>query len=86
MFSYFNTILGGIAYADKKGYIPVVDMKNYPNTYLFSDEVGRVNAWEYYFEQPGGMSLEESSSITKIHRKHGYLSSRLAKNNEAVFK
>ena len=65
LFSYFNTILGGIAYADENGYIPVVDMKNYPNTYLFPDEVGRINSWEYYFEQPGGISLEEAMSSRK---------------------
>ncbi|MBQ3447437.1 MAG: hypothetical protein IJG37_07325 [Synergistaceae bacterium] len=62
LFSYFNTILGGIAYADKHGYTPVVDMKNYPNTYLYPEEVGRVNAWEYYFDQPGGLPLDDALS------------------------
>ena len=62
MFSYFNYILSGIAYAEEKGYIPVVDMKNYPNTYLFPNEVGRVNSWEYYFEQPGGLSVDDALS------------------------
>ena len=42
--------------------IPVVDMKNYPNTYLLDSEVGHVNSWEYYFEQPGGVSLEDALS------------------------
>ena len=40
-------------------------MKNYPNTYLFPDEVGRINSWEYYFEQPGGISLEDALSSRK---------------------
>ena len=65
LFSYFNTILNGIAYADQHGMIPVVDMKNYPNTYLFDDEVGHVNYWEYYFEQPGGISLEDALSCKR---------------------
>ena len=62
LFSFFNTILPGIAYADRKNYIPVVDLMNYPNTYLYPDEVGHVNAWEYYFEQPGGISVGDALS------------------------
>ena len=62
LFSYFITILGGIAYAEQKGYIPVVDMKNYPNTYLYDSEAGHVNAWEYYFTQPDSLTLEEALS------------------------
>ena len=62
MFSYFITTLGGIAYADQNGYIPVVDMKHYPNTYLYDSEVGKVNSWEYYFTQPDSLTLEEALS------------------------
>ena len=65
LFSYFITILGGIAYADRKGLIPVVDMKNYPNAYLYPSELGRVNAWEYYFEQPGGLALDNALSCRR---------------------
>ncbi len=62
LFSYFITTLGGIAYADENGYIPVVDMKHYPNTYLYDSEVGKVNSWEYYFKQPDALTLEEALS------------------------
>ena len=65
LFSYFITILGGIAYADKKGYIPVVDMKHYPNSYLYDSEIGHVNSWEYYFTQPDSLTLEEALSCRK---------------------
>ena len=65
LFSYFITILGGIAFADKKNFIPVVDMKNYPNIYLYDDEVKHVNSWEYYFEQPSNISLENALSCKK---------------------
>lgn len=65
LFSYFITILGALAYADEKGYTPVVDMKNYMNAYLYPSELGRVNSWEYFFEQPGGVSLEEALSCRK---------------------
>ena len=33
-------------------------MQNYPNTYLEPELIGKVNAWEYYFRQPLGISLE----------------------------
>ena len=65
LFSYFITILGGIAYADQNGYTPVVDMKNYPNAYLYDSEVKHVNAWEYYFTQPTSLSLEDALSCKK---------------------
>ncbi|MBQ7153963.1 MAG: hypothetical protein IJR85_00185 [Synergistaceae bacterium] len=65
LFSYFITILGGIAYAEQNGYIPVVDMKHYPNAYLYESEYGLVNSWEYFFEQPDGLSLEEALSCRK---------------------
>ena len=62
LFAYFATILGGIAYAERKGYVPIVDMKNYHNSYLYDSEVGKVNAWEYYFTQPDTLTLEEALS------------------------
>ena len=65
MFAFFCAILGGINYADRKGYIPVVDMQNYPNTYLYDSEVGNVNAWEYYFTQPDTLTLGEAISCRK---------------------
>ena len=60
LFALFRYFLGGIAYADRRGMLPVVDMKNTHNVYLSDDEVGHVNAWEYYFEQPSGIPLEEA--------------------------
>ena len=59
LLSYFNCVLGYIKFARRKGYIPIVDMKNYPNTYLEKDEVGIINSWEYYFDQPCNYTLDE---------------------------
>ncbi len=56
----FKEVLGGIAYAERKNMIPVVDMRTLPNTLLQPDEVGHVNAWEYYFRQPAGIELDEA--------------------------
>lgn len=61
MNSHFIVNLGQVRYAVKRGWIPVIDMQNYPNVYLEPEELGRINAWDYYFNQPckPQYSLEE---------------------------
>ncbi len=49
-----------IWYALTKGCLPVVDMQNYPNPYLAPEKLGVENSWEYYFEQPLRIGLEEA--------------------------
>lgn len=51
---------GYIHYALSKGYFPVVDMQNYTSGYLPPEKFGKENAWEYYFEQPLRIGLEEA--------------------------
>lgn len=57
LYSFVLTNLGWIRYAVSRGYIPVIDMQSFYNTYLMHEQVGVTNSWEYYFEQPGGYSL-----------------------------
>ncbi|MCM1425523.1 MAG: hypothetical protein NC118_02855 [Eubacterium sp.] len=54
-------VLNNIKYAVNKGWIPVIDYKNYYLVALQDDiDRGKENAWEYYFEQPdANYSLEE---------------------------
>lgn len=59
LMSYYNSILGQILHAKDKGYVPVIDMCNYPNTYLDRKNLGHENSWEYYFCQPGNVDLKE---------------------------
>lgn len=66
LFSYVSTVLGHIKYAVDRGYIPVVDMQNYANTYLADASVGKVNAWELYFKQPMGYTLEDIKNSKHI--------------------
>ncbi len=42
---------------EEKGYIPVIDFSDFWNIFLESYEIGIVNSWEYYFEQPTQFSL-----------------------------
>lgn len=57
LFSYVLSNLGHIKYAEEKNWIPVIDMKNYPNSYL--EKNVKENAWEYFFMQPRGYRLED---------------------------
>lgn len=60
-FSNYVWVLGHIVLARRLGYIPVVDMKNYPT--LYSEDVpveGIDNAWNYYFQDVDGVTLEEA--------------------------
>ena len=44
----------------------MVDLKNLPTMYHENDEVGKVNIWERYYEQPAGISLDDVSSYRKV--------------------
>lgn len=55
----YNCVLGYLRVAQINGLIPVIDLKNYSNGYLEEDELGKVNAWEYYFEQPTEFGLDD---------------------------
>ncbi len=60
LFARYKFVLGHVRYALSKGWIPVVDMQNYPNPYLAPEKLGVENSWEYYFEQPLRIGLEEA--------------------------
>ncbi|MDO4284072.1 MAG: hypothetical protein Q4C60_01940 [Eubacteriales bacterium] len=59
LYSFVLTNLGWIRYALDRGYIPVIDMRSFYNTYMTREQVGQVNSWEYYFKQPCGYRLED---------------------------
>ncbi len=59
LFSYFNLFLPEILMAKTAGWIPVVDMQTIKTPYLDINEVGKRNAWEAYFFQPGGKSFAD---------------------------
>ena len=60
LFYHYNMIMGHIRYALTKDFLPVVDMQNYPNAYLAPEKLGKENSWEYYFEQPLRINLEDA--------------------------
>ena len=62
LFWQFAATAGHIRYALSNGWLPVVDMQNYRTPYLSPEKFGKENAWEYYFEQPLRIGLEEAYS------------------------
>lgn len=65
LFAYYITNLAWIEYALRNDYIPVIDMKNYANTFHMQGEVGKINTYEYYFEQPCSISVDEALKSSK---------------------
>lgn len=60
LLSAYFWALGKIEWCFQKGYIPIVDFENYKTQYNINCPVqGKMNAWEYYFQQPSNYTLEE---------------------------
>ena len=59
-------VLRHAEYADKNGYKIVVDMLNYKTQYTIDN---KTNVWEWFFEQPCGIQLEEA------YRSHNVINS-----------
>lgn len=65
IFVYLIGCMTQIAYAQKNGYVPVVDLLNFPNA-LRNETQEDVNAWELYFEQPAGIGVEDVYGAEQI--------------------
>lgn len=70
--SHFISAMGHIRYALRNGWIPIVDMQNYPNALLEEYEVGAKNAWEFYFKQPCNYCLEEVYNSKNVILSSGF--------------
>ena len=67
VFSIASGILESIEYLDANGYLPVVDLKNaYCGLIQPESRRGKENAWEYFFEQPDLVSLDEVYSSKNV--------------------
>lgn len=53
--------MAAVNYAEQKKIIPIIDLKNYYMTTICDkNNIGKINAWDSYFEQPvNSISLEE---------------------------
>lgn len=55
-----RVVLYNCIYAKDHGMIPVVDMKNYRSIYSEKNDCRKVNVWDQFYLQPGGVSLEQA--------------------------
>ena len=66
LFALYIWICAQIIYAKQQGYIPVVDMKHYKNQFFKDNREYQDNVWEYFFEQPEGIGLDDIPKGAKI--------------------
>ena len=59
-------VMEHVDYAVKNGWYPVVDWKNYKNQYLDKNELHKKNSWEFYFEEPSGISLSDAYNSRNV--------------------
>lgn len=60
LFSLISAVICYLDFAEKNGYIPIVDFLNFPNIYNEKYEInGMKNSFEYYFEQVSPYTLDE---------------------------
>lgn len=76
LFSFVMTNMGLVRYALGKGYVPVIDMQFNRNTYLEDNQVGKENAWEFYFKQPCGVSLKDIQNCKNVILSDGLITER----------
>jgi len=64
-------IIEHLEYAEKNGYVPVIDLKNFKSQYVSDKNYGKENVWEYWFEQPTEYNLQDilkSKHVIKSRR------------------
>lgn len=66
LFALYKTVMAYIIYAYNKGYIPVVDMQHFDNQYFKDGREYKDNVWEYFFEQPCNISLNDIPSDANV--------------------
>lgn len=66
LFSDFMIYVNKTKQALDAGYVPVIDMQTSENIYLSGEEIGKINAWEYYFKQPCGYSLKDIKKAKNV--------------------
>tara|TARA_B100001063_G_C16769122_1_gene560461 strand:+ start:1258 stop:2307 length:1050 start_codon:yes stop_codon:yes gene_type:complete len=60
LFSNLSFVLNHIKIAKNFGFIPIIDMENFPSIYNEKKKIlNTLNSWEYYFEQISNNTLDE---------------------------
>ena len=68
LFSNFIFVLNHLKIAESCGYIPIVDMENFPTIYNELKKIDNTNnSWNYYFDN------KIKTKITQIYKNHKYI-------------
>ena len=67
IFCNLLAFLRWVDFAQRMGYIPVIDMQNVENLYLEDELLGKVNAYEYFYRQPAGVGVEEGYRAKELY-------------------
>ncbi len=60
LFGVYNYVVKHLKIAENLGAEPVIDWQYYPNSSILNDsQIGKLNAWEFFFKQPSSASLQE---------------------------
>lgn len=62
LMALLNWTLQHVEYSERKGFIPVIDMRNYKTQYWD----GENNIWEFFFTQPSTITLEDAYRSKKV--------------------
>ena len=84
LFSLVMTNMGLVKYALDRGYIPVIDMQSGKNTYLEEEQVGKINAWELYFQQPCGYELADIAESRNVILSSGLIGEELEFPDDSI--
>ena len=77
IYADFNFFLTAIDYADKMGFIPVIDRKAYPSLSAINlERLGYDNSWTLYYKQPGGVELDYVQKDCKNVRVYNWENSK----------
>lgn len=86
-FSMITYVLGHIMEALERNMIPIIDLKNhYSFNWQNISKKGKENAWEYFYEQPFGYTLEDVKNSKNIVLSRGVVSKYHPNpNNEELY-
>lgn len=67
LFASFLAVIKMMHIAIEENLIPVVDMQTEKNPYLSEFDVGKYNAWEYFFKQPFGEGIMDLGGCNMVY-------------------
>ena len=87
LFSFYLTSLACIHKFLLEGYIPIIDLKSFPNV-VNGINITKSNSWEIFFDQPFGYTLEDvlkNAAYAELFSTHPIGNSIISKYNGVLY-